>query len=136
MKTITYTVANAEVANAVCAECDIKRFPSIPAIDNQGRFDGRTIRRIGDLEFELSGGNITHDKFSRFLRSVSPREETAPAPVDGAATPKQIAYLRSLIARDPGAATTIGASRDGANPVEGLTKARASHFIDTLIAGV
>lgn len=102
-----------------------------------GFFDGRRLVRESDTTFALTGSHATHRKFEEALARLAPRAPTAtPAPLAEAPTPRQIAFLSVLIARDPGAAMTVGASPDGARVASGLSRAQVSRMIDMLRAGV
>lgn len=93
-------------------------------------YRGRTVRRESETVVSFYGSNGDIAAFAEEAAKIKR------ALVGDAATEKQIAFITTLINRDPAAAMTIGASADGVRPVGGMTKAQASKFIDTLTAGV
>lgn len=131
----TYTV-NAATAAAVAKQIGIE---ANSRGELTARFNGRTVEQTSKTSFEFYASNADHAAFQRLVDRLTVADahvatEAAAARPDVPATQKQIAFLSSLIQRDPGLATTVGASRDGARVASGLSKSDASRLICLMLA--
>lgn len=88
----------------------------------------------GEGKFEIYGGSSEDRNKIIAMAKALTKAAATPAP-SLAATPAQISYLTSLIHDDPATAMMIGASVSGATVVSGLTKLKASQYIETLKSG-
>jgi hypothetical protein len=107
---------------------------AVMALAENGKFGGVSVIQRSDTEIELYAGN--RNERSRFQELVARAARTGGYTGDDAITERQAAFLRDLVARDPGAAMTIGVSPDGAALRDGLTKREASRYIELLKTGI
>ena len=123
-KSETYTLPSAIDALAVV--------DALAPADCMGgrRYRGCVVLLDGAAVTLRGGNNADRSFFGQDARRVL----AGAMPGEPMATARQLAYLAHLVERDPGMATTLGASRDGSTVTPNLTRRGASALIDLLLS--